>query len=287
MGLLTKQDIDNFYTNYKNEDVVFTKNISKILGLQPRHIYLKFKDIQRPCIIYSSSMVQAKIIASLPADIVEQLKKENTINLRFAKDNEEKKNDVLFFFVKCKTTDVSVYKQDQNLYIIQLDYTTKPSETLITMLGRLLEAKKNSMERREDRIILDKNNIVKLGLENSAVQLLIDNIPRPGIMRDLSFGGMKILLAGNAKFLNNKAVRLEIRHKDYGKIVLLGRSIRAESLMDRKDIVALAIQFDIKQISLEYNLMINEYLKSHKIINKMKTNIENKELEEKATTKSS
>lgn len=287
MGLLTKQDIDNFFTNYKDEDVIFTKNISNLLGLQPRHIYLKFKDVQRPCIIYSSSMAQAKVIASFPEDLIKQLQSENNINLRFAITNEEKKNDVLFFFVKCKTTDISPYKPEQNLYVIQLEYTSKPSETLIVMLGRLLEAKKNSMARREERIILDKNNIQKIGLDNSAVQLIIDNIPRPGIIRDLSFGGMKILLAGNAKFLNNKAVRLEIKHKDYGRIILLGKSIRAESLMDRKDIVALAVQFDIKQISVEYNLMINEYLKSHKIINKIKTNIENNELEEKTVTKSS
>lgn len=285
MGLLTKQDIDNFYTNYKDQDVVFTNSISTLVGLQPKHIYLKFKDVQRPCIIYSSSMTQAKVIASLPNDILQQIKQESNINLRFAIKNEDKKNDSLFFFVKCKTVDVSPYKPEQNLYVIQFEYTSKPSETLIIMLGRLLEAKKNSAERREERIIVDKTNINKIGLTTSTVQLIIDNIPRPGIIRDLSFGGTKILLAGNAKFLNGKAVRLEIIHKDYGRLILLGKTIRAEALVDRKDIVALAIQFDNKQISVEYNLVINEYLKSQKIINKMKTNIDKKKMEEKAASK--
>ncbi len=280
MGLLTKQDIDEFYNIYKNEEVVFTKTVSNLFGLQPKHIYLKFKDIQRPCIIYSSSMVQAKVIANLPAEILKRIKSESTINLRFAVTNEDKKNDFLYFFIKCRTSDITPYKPEQNLYIIQFDYISKPPEALVILLGRLLEAKKNSSERSEERIIVDKSNFSKLGLNTTAVQLTIDNIPRQAIIRDLSFSGMKLLLAGNAKFLNGKAIKVDFIHKDYNHLILLGKSIRAESLMNRKDIVALAIQFDAKQIPVQYNLIINEYIKSQKIINKIKTNIEAKELQE-------
>lgn len=282
MGLLTRQDIDNFYFNYKNDEVVFTKTISNLFGIQPKQIYLKFKDIQRPCIIYSSSMCKAKVIASLPPNILEQIKSENSINLRYAVANEDKKNDLLFFFIKCKTVEVTPYKPEQNLYIIDFDYVSKPPETLIILLGRLLEAKKNSIERSDDRIIIDKEVAINLGLVSSAVQLTIDNIPRQAIIRDVSFGGIKLLLAGNAKFLNDKAIKLILHHKEYNEITLLGRSIRSESLMNRKDIVALAIQFDKKVVPVQYNLLINEYIKSHKIINKIKTNIEAKKLEEES-----
>jgi hypothetical protein len=277
MGLLTKQDIDDFYTNHKNEDVIFTKTISNIFGLQPKHIYLKFKEIQRPCIIYSSSMTQAKVIASLPAELIERIKTENNINLRYALTNEDKKNDYLFFFIKCKTTDITLYKAEQNLYIIQFQYISKPPEALITILGRLLEAKKNASERTEERIIIDKENISKIGLNSTAVQITIDNIPRQAVIRDLSFNGMKFLLAGNSKFLQNKAIRVEVFHKTYGKLTMLGKSIRAESLQNRKDIVAMAILLDPKQVPIEYNLMINEFLKSQKVFNKIKSNIENNE----------
>lgn len=282
MGLLTRQDIDNYYLNYKNDEVVFTKNISNLFGIQPKHIYLKFKDIQRPCIIYSSSMSKAKVIASLPSNILEQIKSENSINLRYAVVNEDKKNDYLFFFVKCKTVEITPYKPEQNLYIIDFDYVSKPPETLIIILGRLLEAKKNSIERSDERIIIDKEVAINLGLVSSAVQLTIDNIPRQAIIRDVSFGGIKLLLAGNAKFLNNKSIKLTLHHKEYNEINLVGRSIRSESLMNRKDIVALAIQFDKKVVPVQYNLLINEYIKSHKIINKIKTSIEAKKLEEES-----
>lgn len=274
MGLITKQDLDNYYTKYQNNDVIFTRDISNLLGLQPKHIYIKFKDIQRPCIIYSSSMSEAKIIVSLSEKIKNQLNSENNVNLRFAVKNEEKKNDNMFFFVKCKTIDIANYKPEQSLYIVHFKYTIMPSEILISMLGKLLDAKENSSERKDERIIIDKSNIGKIGLSSSAANINIDNIPRQGIIRDLSFGGIKILLAGNAKFLQNKIVRLQIYHKDYGTIVLLGKTIRAESLANRKDIVSLAIMFDSKHIPVEYSLLINEYLKSNKIINKMKPNSE-------------
>lgn len=285
MGLLTKQDIDDFYNNYKNDEVVFTKTVSSLFGLQPKHIYIKFKEIQRPCIIYSSSMIQAKVIASLPKDIVERIKTETTINLRYAVNNEEKKNDSLYFFIKCRTRDITVYKPEQNLYLINFIYLSKPPEALITLLGKLLEAKKNSFERLDERIIVDKENTIKLGFTSTATQLYIDNVPRQAILRDISFGGLKVLLAGNAKFLNNKSVKATMIHKDYGRITLIGKSIRAESLMNRKDIVALAIQFDPKTVPVEYHLLINDFLKSQKIINKIKSNIELNENEAKANTK--
>lgn len=280
MGLLTKQDIDDFYDDYKNMDVVFTKKISSLLGLKPKHIYIKFKDVQRPCVIYSSSMCQAKIIINIPKNILEQLKKENSINLRFAVNNEDKKNDILFFFIKCKTIDISPYKPEMNLYIIQLEYTSKPPETLITILGRLLDARSNAKERKDERIVVDKTNISKLGLSSAAAQLVIDKIPRQSILRDISFRGIKVLLAGNAKFLTNKIVRLQLIHKDFGAIVLLGKTVRAEPLSGRKDIVALSVQFDEKYIPVEYNLLVSEYLKSQKIINKIKINTEANESKE-------
>ncbi|MGL1894094.1 MAG: PilZ domain-containing protein [Spirochaetaceae bacterium] len=273
MGLLTKQDIDDFYDKYRSDEVIITKKISQLFGFQPKHIYFKFKDIQRPCIVYSSSMTQAKVIANLPKDILQKVKNENIINLRYAINNEDKKNDSLFFFIKCKISEITDYKPEQNLYILQFKYTSKPPEPLIIILGRLLEAKRNSKKRADERIIIDKNNISKLGLNTSAVQIMIDNIPRQGMIRDLSFNGMKFLLAGNAKFLNNKAIKVELHHKDFGRIILLGKSIRSEALANRKDIVAMAVQFDINQIQLEYHLMINEFLKSQKVVNKIKSNI--------------
>lgn len=276
MGLITKQDIDNFYTNYKNEEVVFTKTISSLFGLQPKHIYMKFKEIQRPCIIYSSSMAQAKVIASLTNELKSKIENESSVNLRFAMANEEKKNDSLFFFIKCRTTDITPYKPELNLYIINFSYVSKPPEALVIMLGRLLEAKSNSSTRVDERIIIDKGNFDRIGLLTTSVKLTIDNIPRQAIVRDISFGGAKFLLAGNAKFLKDKAVKVILEHREYGSLVLLGKSIRAETMANRKDIVALAIQFDIKQISVQYSMMINEYLKTQKFTNKQKTEIENR-----------
>ena len=62
MAMITAQQLTQYYNDYKSTEITFTKAILKILGLDPRQIYIKIEGVQWPCIINSASFSLARII---------------------------------------------------------------------------------------------------------------------------------------------------------------------------------------------------------------------------------
>jgi hypothetical protein len=94
---------------------------------------------------------------------------------------------------------------------------------------------------------------------------MIDNIPRKALMRDISFSGAKLIIAGLAKFLVNKSIitRLDIEETNTS-LNILGKILRFEPIANRKDIASIAIQFEETQLPIEYKLLINDYITTQK-----------------------
>jgi hypothetical protein len=80
------------------------------------------------------------------------------------------------------------------------EYSQRPPDSLIQILGVMLEASSVSKKRKDERIILTPDTTRKLGFEGKNASLVIDNVPRNAIIRDFSFAGMKVIILGNAKF---------------------------------------------------------------------------------------
>ena len=90
---------------------------------------------------------------------------------------------------------------------------------------------------------------------------MIDGIPRKALLRDLSFSGAKLIIAGLAKFLVNKSAVLKLEIEETGTVFNLnGKVMRFEPIENRKDIASIAIQFDEKAIPVEYKIFFNDYL---------------------------
>ncbi|MCK5673762.1 MAG: PilZ domain-containing protein, partial [Spirochaetales bacterium] len=227
----------------------------------PKHVYLKCLGTQWPGIIYSTSMVGAKIIANIGLDSFELIKKANNlVALRFAFSIEDKK-DKLLFFVSAKVSGFNPYSKDNpNLNFINLVYTKRPPDDLIAILGQMLEINVNSKKRTDDRIDITADSIRILGLVSKNAKISLEGIPRTCIVRDISFSGAKIILPGIAKFLNNKKCVLGIIARENKIFTLKGKVVRVESVADRKDIAVLAIKFNEDSISMDYKKMINNYL---------------------------
>jgi PilZN3 domain/PilZ domain len=261
MSLLTSQQINRFYEEFKEIDVTFTKDVTQNINLLPKHVFLKCLGIQWPGIIYSTSMVGAKIIANINSESFELIRKANNlVALRFAFSIEDKK-DKLLFFVSAKVSGFNPYNKDNpNLNFINLLYTTRPPDDLIAILGQMLEINVNSKKRTDERIDITADSIRNLGLVSKNAKISLDGIPRTCIVRDLSFSGAKIVLPGIAKFLNNKECILGMVGRDNKIYKLLGLVVRVETVADRKDIAVLAIKFNDESISMDYKKMINNYL---------------------------
>ncbi len=261
--VVTQQVIRNLYDKYRGIEVSFNREVSKTTGLQPKKLALKFKDITRPCILYASSMESSKIIFSLPRKTMEEIRKNKTnAALRFSfLRNERPKPVELNFFVQGHLLNIQEYaSEQQDLYLASLVFTSRPPDDLIETIGFLLEANVNAAKRKEERIPITEQNIPKLNLESKNCQVKIDGIPRKGILRDVSFSALKVIIPGNAKFLINKTAEVTIKHLKEGNVLITGSILRFEEVEGRRDLAAIVVKIHLSTLPLNYKVMINDFL---------------------------
>jgi len=262
-SIITSQQLNKYYSSFKTIDVTFTKEIVKATGLYGKQVFFKYKQGQKSCIIYSSFMSGAKIITSMTKDDFKLLSDENNmISLRYS-FIENGTSDPILFFIQSKISGFSPFNRNKpDLFLASIEYTQRPPDDLIQILGTLLDAATNSKLRAEERITLNNESNRKLNIDLKTTTLLIDNIPRKCLIRDISFSGAKILLQGNAKFIVNKPVLLRIEVvTNIRKIINIpGACLRYEEVEGRRDIAALGVRFADLGIPLDYKILINNYL---------------------------
>ena len=261
MAILTSQKIGEYYSRFKGIDVTFSKEIIQVTGLIPNQVYLKCVGDFWPCVIFSSSFEGAKVVANTKSGILQKLAKaNNTVSLRFCFRQGEKSSPVTFF-VNARVASNSAYGSSADMAIFTLQFSQRPPDDLIEIMGRTLDANVNSSKRREDRIILTPESFRKLNIASKESEIYIQGVPRHCILRDLSFSGAKIIMMGVAKFLVDREAVLKIDFDDPRQSFLLkGKFVRSETVEGRKELVALAINFDEGAAPMGYKIRVNDYL---------------------------
>ena len=263
MSVSTSQQIARFFDEFSSQEVTFTKDVIRATMLYPKQVFLKILGYQFPCIIYSSSLVSAKVIVNFHEGLKETLRKSNNLcSLRFSFIQRDKP-DPLSFFVSGKVTGITPYGEKKpELHFLSIQYTQRPPDDLIEVLGGLLEANINSKRRKEERIIVTNDTVRKLGLAGKGGVVVVDGIPRKCILRDVSFSGAKVIILGVAKFIVDKAATLKIEILEPSEVVEVpGKIIRFESVEGRSDIAAFAMRFDEDKVPMEYKMRLNNYLR--------------------------
>ena len=264
MPVSTSQQISRYFDQFANIEVTFTKEVTQAILLYPKQVYLRCLGYQWPCIIYSSSLVGARIITNVTGSLNETVRKANNlVSLRYSflpKD----KTDPLSFFVSARVTGYTPYgKNKPELSFMSLAYTQRPPDDLIEILGELLEANVLSQKRKEERVVLTVQTAALMGIDPKECRLTIDGVPRKCIIRDLSFGGAKILLMGLAKFLVNKSADLRLPlTESRGSLTIPGKVVRFDPVEGRTDIAAFALQYDEEKIPLDYKVRMNNLIKA-------------------------
>jgi Tfp pilus assembly protein PilZ len=262
MAIILSQQLTRYYDEYSSLDVTFTRDVVKATRLVTKQVFLKCLGYQWPCIIYSSSMVSAKIIVNAKLAIQDVTKKANNmVSLRFSFQTE--KVDPVSFYVSCRVAGFAPYgAANPDLNIIALNFTQRPADDLIYALGELLEANVNSKKRREERIILTAEVRKKMGVKAKETTLVVQGVPRKCIIRDLSFSGAKVIIVGMAKFMVGKDALMHLELEENNEILNLeGSILRSEPVEGRKDISAFAIQFKDASIPIRYKVIINDYMR--------------------------
>jgi hypothetical protein len=261
MSIITSQQLSRYHELYGKVEVTFNRQVIDATGLIPNNVHLRIADQQWPCILYSSSMSGARVIAGVKTSFFESLRAVNNhASLRYSFKLPEKV-DPIPFFVSGKVTGYTQYNpKNPDVQLIMLEFTQRPPDDLIQILGILLEANANAARRKDERIVLTPEVIKKMGLEPKESYVYVQGVPRKCIVRDLSFGGAKILVTGIAKFLENKKAALKLLRVDTSEeLHIPGEILRVENVEGRKDIVVLALKFT-DDPPMNYKLMINSYL---------------------------
>ena len=259
---MTAQRVATYYERFKGIDVTFTKDMIQVTGLLTEQVHVKCGSDFWPCVLYATSFQGAKIVANIKSGLLEKLQYANNMaSLRLCFKSAEEKGNPVTFFVAGKVTGTAPYKNSNEVFLLTIQFTQRPPDDLIEVIGRVLDANVNSSKRRDERIVLTTETQRKLKLLTKETAAFIQAVPRRCILRDLSFSSAKVIMMGVAKFLVDKETALRFDFDDPRESFLVkGKFVRSEDVEGKKEMVALAMEFDEAQIPTGYKIRINEYL---------------------------
>lgn len=265
MPLPSSQLISRYYDLYRDKEITFTKETLHYLRIDPRQIYIKCAGGQWPCIINSTSFQYSKIILGVGSGAITEIKKkpDMPVQVRYCFIQED--NTPLSFFVTGHVTQISPFKGTNELVIITISFTQQPPDDLILRMGQFIDTNENFTNRRDERIIINKDIVRRLNLEKEETIINVSGVPRRCILRDLSFGGCKVMCMGVPKFLVNKDSDLKLTFiEPQVSFNIPGIIKNAESLEGRKDICLISIAFNPEQVPMQFKVLINQFLTNNK-----------------------
>jgi hypothetical protein len=125
----------------------------------------------------------------------------------------------------------------------------------------VLDANINSSKRKDERILLTADSMRKLRILSKDTAAFVQGVPRRCILRDISFSGAKIIMMGVAKFLVDRETALRLDFDDPRESFLVrGTFVRAETVEGRKELIAMAINFDEATVPMGYKVRLNDFL---------------------------
>ena len=260
MSIVTTQQLTRYYEQYKGTDVTFNKQVISAVGLVVKGVYLKIQDRQLSCTVFSSSMTSARVIASVPGSVMAALKQPtNRLALRWCFKLPDKVEPITFF-VTCRPTGFTHYAvQGPDVHFITLQFTQRPPDDLIYILGSLLEAKFNSQKRRDERIIVNPETMKKLGLETREATLEVDGRSCKCVLRDLSFSGANVVVSGASSAFAERTVSLRFAPSDQlPELSIPGRVGRVDEIGGRK-LLTVSVEYS-GEPPMSYKLLINSYV---------------------------
>ncbi len=264
MSVVTSQQLNQYYDLYHSIEVTFNKDVTQILGFLQDKVALKILGTQWHCLIYSTSLESARIILNLKADQIERLRGgSNMVALRYGfkvADN----NEPVTFFINGKIKGYNRYNNANNndLYFMHVEFTQRPSDDLVEILGRFLDANVNSQKRRDVRVSVSESTIKKVGFVSCNAIVAVDQVDRKCLVRDMSFGGVMVLIPGVAKFVLGRTAVLRLVLEDTNQAVTIpGKFVRVEPVQGRRDITLAALQFDEATVPQIYKMKINEAIR--------------------------
>ncbi|MGP1440521.1 MAG: PilZN3 domain-containing protein [Treponema sp.] len=260
MSFATSQQITKYLESYKDVSVTFSKEVIEVLSFDVKQASVRVSGGQWPCILNSASMSGAKVICNKNSGILKKISTQSFSNasLRFSFFDSDSKEPISFF-VTVRLVGVSDYQVD-DLTLITLAYTQRAPDALIERLGRIIEANVNAKRHAMEKVVLNDSIMRRIALSKKETVVFVEGVPRRCIIQNVSFVGATVYIMGVASFLKNKSVTLKFEFLDPDTVIAVkGRTVGAIPLEDRKELVSLTIEYELKSVPMNYKLYLNRY----------------------------
>jgi hypothetical protein len=212
-------------------------------------------------VIYSSSFQGAKVVANVKSGLLDKLQRANNlVSLRFCFKEPEQLNP-LAFFVSARSVEHAPYGDSKDVELFTLQFTQRPPDDLIEIMGRLLDANTNFTKRRDERVPINADTLRRMSILSNESIVFIQGTPRRCILRDISFSEIKLVMMGEVASLEDKEASLRLNFQDPRESFLIkGKFTRTEDVESRTDLLALVLVFDEAAVPLGYKMRLNDYL---------------------------
>ena len=261
MGIINTQRVEAFYNTFKGIDITFTKDMIQVTGLITEQVHLKCGSDFWPCVFFSTSFQGAKIVANIKSGLIDKLQRaNNSVSLRYCFKNPED-GTPLTFFVAGRVLGIAPYKNSNDVSLLSIQFTQRPPDDLIEIIGRVLDANVNSKKRKDEKILITNDSQRRLKLLSKETVAFIQEVPRRCILRELSFYNAKVVMLGVAKFIVDKETALRFDFDDPRESFLVkGKFVNSEEVAGKQEMIALSMDYDEPKIPMGYKIRINEYL---------------------------
>jgi len=252
---------EQLYQEFQNQIVTFNQKVILEMGILTDQISFKCGGKKFPCIIYSSSMNDARIMVYLSKEdftLIADNKKRIALYYALLPSGS---NRAIHFFVNSRIENVAKYEGGkENLFILQIRYQNRPSSDLIFALGNHLKEQASQQKRMEKRIELRSEDDELLGLDSMQSVLYIQGKRLHCVLTEISIFSAKVLIQGNLSSLKAEdkvMLIMKARGLD-GLGEMLGSIERIDSIKPQEELYSLIINFDQENIPPTYKLWVAE-----------------------------
>jgi hypothetical protein len=165
------------------------------------------------------------------------------------------------FYISSRVASILPYESSQDLAIVTLNFTQRPPDDLIEIMGTLLEANANFLKRKDESILITPDSLRKLHILQKEQMIYVQNVPRRCILRDISFSFARVMLMGIPNFLKDKDASIRFEFDDPRETIELRGVITEIEVIDHsKSILAVTIKYNEHAVSIAYKIHISNYL---------------------------
>ncbi len=263
-SIYTKNKIDDYYFNFCQASITLTREICRKIGFLQSKNTMLVDNNKIPVVVTSISMLNSKIFIHkndfelLKGGVSDKKKKSVLLKLFFTPDFNKVVS--ILIYAQISYNNENIGKDYIPLYI---EYSRRPSDNLIILLGEFLRINTTENKRKEERINLSPESIKKLKLVDNIGIVTCNEVSRKCMIKDISYSGMNIITPGSGdEYLNKKVVIRLSFEKNYNIDNVEGTVVRYDMIEGTSYLTSLGILLDKSTIPIDYENIITNFFNS-------------------------